>query len=101
MRERSAAASTWVREALDQRQSDGEYRAGAVRPIVAHGRAAVEFSHQPHDVQAETQVRLVVAVLALLEQRLEQAPVKRLRYGWAVVLHLQRVVAHRPFEAHG
>src|ERR1700679_1918153 len=99
MRECSAAASTWVREALNQRQSDGEYCAAAVRSIVGHGRAAVKFSHQPHDVQAETKVRLVVAVLALLEQRLEQAPVERLRNGGAVVQHLQRVVAHRPFEA--
>jgi methylated-DNA-[protein]-cysteine S-methyltransferase len=35
---------------LDQRQSDGEYRAGAVRPIVGDGRAAVKLGDQPHDI---------------------------------------------------
>jgi hypothetical protein len=35
---------------LDQRQSDGEYRAAAVRSIVGNGSAAVKFGDQPHDV---------------------------------------------------
>src|ERR1700691_403814 len=112
MRERSAAASNSRQddlgrveylgaEVLDQWQSDGEYRAAAVRSIVGYGRTAVKLGHQPHDVQAEAEVRLVVSVLALLEQRLEQAPVQSRRNGRPVVLNLQQVAAQCTFQAHG
>ncbi len=53
---------------LDQRQGDRETRAAAVRPVGGHGRAAVKFGDEPHDVQAQAEVRLVVAAPALLEQ---------------------------------
>ncbi len=46
--------------------------AAAVRAIGRGGRAAVKFGDQPHDVQAQSEMRLVVAALALFEQRFEQ-----------------------------
>ncbi len=52
---------------LDQGQSDGEDRAAAVRPIRGDGAAAVKFGDQPHNVQAQAEMRFVVTTRPLLK----------------------------------
>lgn len=53
---------------LDQRQRDGEQHAAAIIAVRSDGGAAVKFGNEPHDVQTQTEMRLVVPALPLFEQ---------------------------------
>jgi methylated-DNA-[protein]-cysteine S-methyltransferase len=60
-----------IPSSLHQRQGHREHGAAAIGSIGGESSAAVEFRNQPHNIQAQTEMRLVVAVPALLKERLE------------------------------
>src|SRR5258708_37985381 len=68
-----------------ERRADPEYHARAVLAVERVGAAAVEFRDQPHDIEAETQVRLAAACVAHRDHRFEQLARHRFRQARAAV----------------
>src|SRR3954468_5841175 len=86
----SSSLASWrftgrLYRASRERRAHPDHHARAVLAIERLGGSAVEFGDQPHDVEAETQMRFGAAIRAQGDHRFEQLARHRIRQARAAV----------------